>query len=156
MDHSDADDAPIAVTTTTPTWTEELDHSVYLPSDGAGSKYVEMLMRYLPDGALLYKIVTATASEIWDDPLPVVFGTEVAARISPETFCCACKVHLGLWDAFHGGVIETGGNPPVRVCSNRCLMEMIEHPSMVPEHTPAAFAAGCEILVEGERKADSD
>lgn len=133
----------------------EVNSAVYIATEDAGSKYVEMLMRHLPDGSLLHKIVDATSKELWDGPLPVLFGTKIAAQVSPELFCRTCKVHLGMWDAFHGSVIETGGKPPVRVCSNNCLMQMLDHPPIVQPPTtmtsasmPSAFMDDYEFYEE--------
>lgn len=113
----------------------------------AGVRYVEMLMRHLPNGSLLHKIINATSKELWDDPLPELFGTEAAVQVSPELFCGSCKVHLGMWDAFHGGVVETEGKPLVRMCSNDCLLEMINHPPM-SQVAPTAFADDYELCDE--------
>lgn len=122
--------------------------------EDTGSKYAEMLMRHLPDGSLLHKIIDATSKELWDGPLPVLFGTKFAIQVSPELFCRSCKVHLGMWDAFHGNIIETGDQPPVRVCSNNCLMKIIDQPP-IPSAPPTAFADDYG-LYEEELKTEYD
>ena len=113
-------------------------------------------MRHLPDGSLLHKIVDATSKELGVEPLPVLFGTQLAAQISPELFCRTCKVHLGMWDAFHGNIIETGGTPPVRVCSSNCLIQLIDYPVIPAASVPSAFSDDYEFSEEEKTDGDRD
>lgn len=87
--------------------------------ESASVRFCEMLMRHLPNGMLLRKIMEASQSELDAKSLPNLFSG--AQTNTKDRFCGWCGVHLGMWEAFHGNIIETMGAFPICVCSVDCL-----------------------------------
>lgn len=95
------------------------DHMItnYFTDATASAHYTEMLIRHLTSGRLLHVLMDAS-TELGINNLPVLFASDKMYDAHPNRFCGLCKVHLGVWDAFHGGMTEIA---PVPVCSDECL-----------------------------------